>query len=239
MPSSIMLYFSFSPNDEYCICPVFLSFDGFCLLDSAPDWLASQSALLEQWECLTLGEREHFVPPLLQAFYSLPPDDDLHKSQMDPYLPFHAMPLLHRNYAPSPHYSAVLGRQVCQVDSHINYPRFQLHLCGICSILISHLSAQAHLTRTVIEHCWSCCLSLSRKCVWDNVGGLGCECHLWSTWDGGLRPNLSLPGSSPSPPHGLANGGHMARQGHVVWDVRTSARTSQLAVPACQGELVC
>lgn len=63
-------------------------------------------ALGEMWEHLTLGECEHSVSSLLQPFYSLPPDDDPHKSQMDPHLPFRAMPRLHSNYGPSSHYSA-------------------------------------------------------------------------------------------------------------------------------------
>lgn len=39
----------------------------------------------------------------------------------------------------------LLGRRICQTDSYINYPRFQLHLCGFCVPLISRCWVQANM----------------------------------------------------------------------------------------------
>lgn len=48
----------------------------------------------------------------------------------------------------------LLGRRICQIDSYINYPRFQLHLCGICfQSLASPGCRQTYFLMT--KPCWS------------------------------------------------------------------------------------
>lgn len=82
--------------------------------------------------------------------------------------------------------------------------------------------------------CRQTCFLMTEPCWSYDVGRY--EWHwIWMP----LLECVVIPSLSSSPPRGLANGGHMAWQDCMVCNVRTSARSSQLAAAACQGKLVC